>query len=34
MVLNDYREAILSGQPVRWEEESVYAAADGMVRLR
>src|SRR5262245_4405362 len=26
MVLNHYREAILSGQPVRWEEESVYPA--------
>src|SRR6516164_4496148 len=24
MVLNRYREAILSGQTVRWEEESVY----------
>lgn len=24
MVLNRYREAIRSGQPVRWEEESVY----------
>ena len=24
MVLNQYREAIRSGQPVRWEEESVY----------
>src|SRR5262252_2262785 len=26
MVLNHYREAIRSGQPVRWEEESVYPA--------
>jgi PAS domain S-box-containing protein len=26
MVLNHYREAILSGQTVRWEEESVYPA--------
>jgi len=26
MVLNRYREAIRSGQPVRWEEESVYPA--------
>ena len=26
MVLNQYREAIRSGQPVRWEEESVYPA--------
>jgi len=26
MVLNYYREAIRSGQPVRWEEESVYPA--------
>jgi PAS domain-containing protein len=25
-VLNHYREAILSGQTVRWEEESVYPA--------
>jgi PAS domain S-box-containing protein len=25
-VLNHYREAIRSGQPVRWEEESVYPA--------
>src|SRR6478736_9774458 len=24
LVLNHYREAIRSGQPVRWEEESVY----------
>jgi PAS domain S-box-containing protein len=26
MVLNRYREAIRSGQPVRWEEESMYPA--------
>jgi len=26
IVLNHYREAIRSGQPVRWEEESVYPA--------
>src|SRR5262245_46731587 len=26
MVVNHYREAIRSGQPVRWEEESVYPA--------
>ena len=26
MVLNRYREAIRSGQPVRWEEKSVYPA--------
>jgi PAS domain S-box-containing protein len=26
LVLNHYREAIRSGQPVRWEEESVYPA--------
>src|SRR5215468_3483737 len=26
MVLNHYREAIRSGQTVRWEEESVYPA--------
>src|SRR5215467_8202824 len=26
MVLNHYREAIVSGQTVRWEEESVYPA--------
>ena len=26
MVLNHYREAIRSGQPVRWEEKSVYPA--------
>src|SRR5215468_9246748 len=26
MVLNHYRKAILSGQTVRWEEESVYPA--------
>jgi PAS domain S-box-containing protein len=26
MVLNHYREAIRSGQPVRWEEQSVYPA--------
>jgi PAS domain S-box-containing protein len=26
MVLDHYREAIRSGQPVRWEEESVYPA--------
>lgn len=26
MVLNHYREAILSGQTVRWDEESVYPA--------
>ena len=26
MVLNQYREAIRSGQPVRWKEESVYPA--------
>jgi PAS domain S-box-containing protein len=26
MVLNHYRQAIRSGQPVRWEEESVYPA--------
>lgn len=26
MVLDQYREAIRSGQPVRWEEESVYPA--------
>jgi len=26
MVLNRYREAIQSGQPVRWEEKSVYPA--------
>ena len=26
MVLNHYREAMLSGQTVRWEEESVYPA--------
>src|SRR6516162_6592092 len=26
MVLNHYREAIRSGQPVRWEERSVYPA--------
>lgn len=26
VVLNHYREAIRSGQPVRWEEESVYPA--------
>src|SRR5215813_4656598 len=26
MVLNHYRQAILSGQTVRWEEESVYPA--------
>ena len=26
MVLNQYREAIRSGRPVRWEEESVYPA--------
>jgi PAS domain S-box-containing protein len=26
MVLNHYREAIRCGQPVRWEEESVYPA--------
>ncbi len=26
LVLNYYREAIRSGQPVRWEEESVYPA--------
>src|SRR5499426_2581425 len=26
MVLNYYREAILSGQTVRWEEESMYPA--------
>lgn len=26
MVLNYYREAIRSGQPVRWEEQSVYPA--------
>src|SRR5215467_7138699 len=26
MVLNHYREAILSGETVRWEEESVYPA--------
>src|SRR3974390_2956714 len=26
MVLNRYREAIRSGQPARWEEESVYPA--------
>jgi PAS domain S-box-containing protein len=26
LVLNHYREAILSGQPVRWEEKSLYPA--------
>src|SRR5215469_16446562 len=26
MVLNHYREALLAGQTVRWEEESVYPA--------
>src|SRR5690242_21191466 len=26
MVLNHFREAIVSGQTVRWEEESVYPA--------
>lgn len=26
MVLNQYRKAIRSGQPVRWQEESVYPA--------
>ena len=26
MVLNQYREAIRTGQPARWEEESVYPA--------
>jgi PAS domain S-box-containing protein len=34
MVLNHYREAIISGRTVRWEEESVYPRAGSMVRLR
>src|SRR6516165_681018 len=28
MVLNRYREAIRSGQPVRWEEKSVYPSGE------
>ena len=34
MVLNHYREAIRSAQPVRWEEKSVYPAGPRRVAPR